>query len=358
MALRTALYDTHVELGGKIVDFAGFELPIQYANGIIHEHNVVRNAVGLFDVSHMGEILIWGGDATAAVQHLVTNKVATMAINQCRYTLMCYEDGGIVDDLLIYKIHDNAYFLVVNAANIEKDFDWMSKNLLSGAHIKNLSDTISQIAMQGPLSAAVMAKLTDIAAIPTKNYYFAKDVDVDGIKCLVSTTGYTGELGYEFYCSNADAPVLYKKLLAAGAEFGIEPIGLGARDTLRFEASMPLYGHELTASTPANEVGLNMFIKHDVDYIGKDAIEDKVPEYERRGLKLTDRGIAREHCDVFNADGELIGTTSSGGPAPTLGGAYAMARVKAGLTDEVVYIDVRGRRLAAVWTEMPFYKRK
>lgn len=358
MATKTALYDKHVELGGKVVDFAGFFLPIQYQKGILFEHKTVREKVGLFDVSHMGEVLIEGPNATAAVRHLVTNTVSTMKCGQCRYTLMCYENGGIVDDLLIYKMSDTKYFLVVNAANVEKDFEWMKSHLLEGATIKNLSGEIAQIAMQGPLAVKVLDKLTDMTKIPVKNYFFAEDIDVGGIKCLVSTTGYTGEAGYEFYCANADAIKLYDTLMAAGAEFGIEPIGLGARDTLRFECAMPLYGHELSKDTIANEVGLPWFIKLDEDFIGRDAIQSHTPAYERRGVKLVDRGIAREHCDVYDAAGTLIGQTSSGGPCPTLNnGAFAMVRVKVGIGDAPVFIDVRGRKLKAEFVPLPFYSR-
>lgn len=355
MALRTALYQTHLNYGGKIVDFAGFELPIQYQKGIVHEHEVVRNGVGLFDVSHMGEIVISGDNAEKAVQHLVTNRIATMVDNQCRYALMCYENGGIVDDLLIYKININHFLLVVNASNIEKDFEHMANNLISGATIKNISSEVSQIALQGRESKNVLTKLTDMSKIPTKNYYFAIDVDVDGINCLVSTTGYTGEVGYELYCNNSDVVSLYEKLMEAGLEYGIEPIGLGARDTLRFECSMPLYGHELTENTIANEVGLDFFIKLEEDFIGRDSIANHTPKFQRKGLKLIDRGIAREHCDIFDENGNYIGFTTSGNLCLTIGGAYAMARLKAGYQGDV-YIDVRGRKIKATMVEMPFYK--
>lgn len=357
MAKKTALHNTHKMLGGKIVDFAGYELPIQYGKGIISEHNAVRNAAGLFDVSHMGEIIISGPNATSALQRLVTNRVSTISENQCRYCLMCYKDGGIVDDLLIYKYNDNKYLLVVNASNVEKDYEWMESNLTDGATLKNISDDVSQIAIQGPKSSAILAKLTDISLIPVKNYHFADNVLVAGIKCLVSTTGYTGEAGYELYVENCYADALYNALLQAGREFGIEPAGLGARDTLRFESSMPLYGHELTAEVKAHETGLDMFIKLDEDFIGKDYIVNNPPEYCRRGLHIVDRGIAREHCNIYSNEGELLGYTTSGGPCPTIGGAYAMARVKLGITDTEVYIDVRGRKLKAEWTNMPFYKR-
>lgn len=355
MAIRTALYQTHLSYGGKIVDFAGFELPIQYEKGIVHEHEKVRQSVGLFDVSHMGEIVISGDNAEKAVQHLVSNRVSTMVDNQCRYALLCNERGGIVDDLLIYKINNNQFLLVVNASNIDKDFDHMSQNLLSGATIKNISSEVSQIALQGRNAKNVLSKLTDMSKIPVKNYYFALDIDVGGINCLVSTTGYTGEPGYELYCGNNDVAALYQKLMEAGQEYGIEPIGLGARDTLRFECSMPLYGHELTEDTMANEVGLDFFIKLDEQFIGRDSIANHTPQYQRRGLKLIDRGIAREHCDIFDAEGNNIGFTTSGNLCLTVGGAYAMARLKSHYQGDV-FIDVRGRKIKATMVDMPFYK--
>ena len=358
MIKKTALYQKHIDLGGKIVEFAGWYLPVQYEKGIIFEHNTVRNGVGLFDVSHMGEIYISGEGATQSLQALVTNRVETMAIGQCRYTLMLYPNGGIVDDLLIYRLSESEYLLVVNASNADKDYEWIKENLKGDASCENLSSSISQIAMQGPLSKKVMEKLCDLSLLPQKNYHFTKRVIVGGIECLVSTTGYTGELGYELYTSNDKVVELYDKLLAAGEEFGIQPIGLGARDTLRFESCMPLYGHELSADIKANEVGLDFAIKQGLGYIGEDALLI-APEYERVGLKLVSKGIAREHCEIFTQSGENVGITTTGGFCPTKNGAYAMARVKRGLNkSEHLFIDVRGRKLEAEIVEMPFYKRE
>lgn len=358
MIKKTALYEKHMQLNGKIVEFAGWYLPVQYEKGIIFEHNHVRTAVGLFDVSHMGEIFIYGNNATAALQKLVTNRVDNMLIGQCRYTLMLYKDGGIVDDLLIYRLEENKYLLVVNASNCEKDFMWIKENLQNGAMCEDLSPKISQLAIQGPLSGKVMQKVCDCSQLPQKNYYFTKRIFVGGIECLVSTTGYTGEKGYELYVSNDQVEALYDCLMQAGKEFDIQPIGLGARDTLRFESSMPLYGHELSSETKANEVDLDFAIKHDLGYIGEDCIIGE-KQYARIGLKLLSKGIAREHCDIYDAEGNLIGNTTSGGFCPTLGGAYAMARVKADKTSlNCYYIDVRGRKLEAQLTQMPFYKRE
>ncbi len=355
MAQKTALYDLHVELGGKVVDFAGFELPIQYSKGIIFEHNCVREGVGLFDVSHMGEVFITGENATSELQNLVTNRVDTMVDNQCRYTLMCYEDGGIVDDLLIYKFNNNKYLLVVNASNIDKDYEWIASHLVTAKAV-NHSDKISQIAIQGRDSIKVLDKLCDSSLLPTKNYHFIPSIVLGGKEVLISTTGYTGEAGYEIYCKNSEVVEIYRDLLQAGEEYNIQPIGLGARDTLRFEASMPLYGHELTAKTKLNEVSLNFFINKDMDYIGKSALNNP-PQHKRIGLKLIDKGIAREHFEVFDLDNNLIGMTSSGGVCPTIGGSYAMAIVDINYNQDKVLIQVRNRKLLAEVVSLPFYKK-
>lgn len=357
MIKKTPLYERHIELGGKIVEFAGWYLPVQYRKGIIAEHNAVREKVGLFDVSHMGEIVIRGEKATENLQKLVTNRVETMAIGQCRYTLMLYADGGIVDDLLIYRLEGNKYLLIVNASNSDKDYEWIKSNLASGATCENISHCVAQIAMQGPLSEKVLEKVCDMSLIPVKNYHFVKNVKVAGIDCLVSTTGYTGEKGYEIYTANNNAVTLYNELLKAGEEFGIEPVGLGARDTLRFESSMPLYGHELSSVTKGNEVGLDFAVKHTLNYIGEENILGE-PEYERIGLKLISKGIAREHADVYDENGNLVGQTTSGGFCPTKNGAYAMARVKKNrVNSNCLYVEVRGKKLQAEIVEMPFYKR-
>jgi aminomethyltransferase len=355
MAKRTPLYETHKKYGGKMVEFAGYELPVQYSKGIIFEHSAVRNNVGLFDVSHMGEILIKGKDAKKELQKLVTNRVDTIKEKQCRYNLMCYENGTIVDDLLIYKIDDETYLLIVNASNTEKDYQHILQNIQKD-YVANISDSIAQLALQGPYAELVLSKLTDMSLIPEKNYYFNYDISVGGIKCLVSTTGYTGEKGYEIYCDQENATNLYEKIMDAGKEYGIEPIGLGARDTLRFECSMPLYGHELSANIQANEVGLDMFIKLDLDFRGADFLRNNPPKYKRIGLKLIDKGIARENCTMFDEQGKEVGYTTSGGILITVGGAYAMARVINSF-EGIAYIDVRGRKIKAQQTELPFYKK-
>jgi len=357
MDKRTALYDKHVELGGKMVSFAGWELPVSYGNGILHEHAVVREKAGIFDVSHMGEIFITGENATVALQKLVSNRVADMQSGQCRYALLPYADGGIVDDLLIYKFDEKKFLLVVNASNVDKDFAYVTENLGNGAVAENVSAKVSQIALQGPLACKIMEKVCDPGLLPVKNYRFVPEIAVAGKKCLVSTTGYTGEKGYEIYSGNENVVGIYDALLEAGREYGLEPVGLGARDTLRFESCMPLYGHELSKDYKLNEVALDFAIRHGLGYIGEMA-ESAVPEYTRVGIKLIDKGIAREHAEIYDSDGNLIGVTTSGGVCPTVGGAYAMARIKKQSENAPeVFIKVRDRLLKAVIVPMPFYKR-
>ena len=359
MELKTPLYDCHVEAGGKIVPFAGYLLPVQYS-GVIKEHMAVRTKCGLFDVSHMGEFVIKGKDALANVQMLVCNDCTNMYDGQVRYSPVCNEEGGIVDDILIYKVNDEAYLLVVNAANRHKDAAWTKAHLFGEATFEDISDNVAQLALQGPNAKAIAAKVVPTEGIPTKYYSFISDVDVQGIKCLISRTGYTGEFGYEFYCAPADAPKLWHLLLEAGKEYELIPCGLGARDTLRLEAAMPLYGHELTDEITPLEAGLGFFVKmNKADFTGLAALKAKgEPTRTRVGLKITGRGIAREHCDVY-ADDKLIGQVSSGTHCPFLNAPVAMALLplQYSALGTVVEIDVRGRKITAEVVALPFYKR-
>ncbi len=359
MELKTPLYDCHVAAGGKIVPFAGYLLPVQYT-GVIKEHMAVRTACGLFDVSHMGEFLIKGADALANVQNLFCNDFANMYDGQVRYSPMCNEKGGIVDDVLIYKVNGEEYLLVVNAANRHKDAAWVKEHLFGNASFEDISDSVAQLALQGPKSKEIAAKIVPAEGIPAKYYSFIKDVDVQGIKCIVSRTGYTGEFGYEFYCAAEDGPKLWNLIMEAGAEYGLIPCGLGARDTLRLEAAMPLYGHELTDDITPVEAGLDFFVKMNKEgFIGKEAIAAKgEPKVIRVGLKVTGRGIAREHCDVYSQDAK-IGMVTSGTHCPYLNAPVAMAMlpVEYAKKGTQVEIDVRGRRIAAEVVPLPFYKR-
>ncbi len=360
MEKKTPLYELHQQLGGKIVPFGGFLLPVQYETGVIKEHMAVRTACGLFDVSHMGEILIKGKDALKNVQNFLSNDYAVMDVGRVRYSPICNEEGGIVDDLIVYKFAEDEYFLVPNAANKDKVFAWFNAYKQGEVEILDLSDQYAQLALQGPKSKAILSKLTDENGLPQKYYSFVRDLSVAGIPCLVSRTGYTGEFGYELYCAPEKAVELAKALLEAGKEEGLIPCGLGARDTLRLEASMPLYGHEMADDISPLEAGLSPFVKLDKDtFIGKNAlVKAGAPKRERVGLMLTDRGIAREHCDVYLGE-DKIGVTTSGTMLPYLNKAYAMALVDTGKAplDTEVTLDVRGRKLKAVVVPMPFYKR-
>lgn len=362
---RTPLYDTHLSLKGRMVDFGGWALPVQYED-IIEEHQTVRQAAGLFDVSHMGEIDIKGSDALELVQKLVTGDVAVLATGQILYSLMCAPSGGVVDDLLVYRRAEDRFWLVVNAANTDKDLSWVQE-AAGGLHVQvtDESPQIAQIALQGPSSRAIFEKVClGSDAEPVKNlgrYRFVENVSLLDVPCLVSRTGYTGEDGYEFYLPADRAKGFWDDLLALGEPFGLNPCGLGARDTLRFEASLPLYGHELSPDITPLEAGLERFLAwHKRDFTGKDALlNQKATGLSRKlaGIKMIGRGIARQGYPVL-AQGEPIGWVTSGSLAPTLGGNYAMALIdgKWADTGSQVDVEIRGKAVAAQVVPLPFYR--
>ena len=357
MELKTPLYDCHVANGGTIVPFAGYLLPVQYPTGIITEHNAVRTAAGLFDVSHMGEIVFSGMDALKNLNYLLTNDFTSMVDGQVRYSVMCNEQGGCVDDLIVYRINEEMYWVVVNASNRHKDFAWMRSNSFGDVTVEDISDSVAQLALQGPAAKDIILQLVAENELPAKYYTFRKDVMIGGKKCLVSQTGYTGEAGYEIYLPNEDAPVLWNLLLEIGKDKGLIPCGLGARDTLRLEAAMPLYGHEMDDCISPLETGLNFAVKMKKEtFIGKNALE--VPVIKRIGLKITGRGIARERQGVYLGE-TLIGHTTSGTHAPFLKVPIAMALVNVDSVEvgSMVEVDIRGRRVAAEVVPLPFYKK-
>lgn len=360
MDRKTPLYDSHVALGGKMVPFAGYILPVQYPTGVIAEHMAVRTACGLFDVSHMGEVMFTGPDALNNIQNLVTNDMCNMVDGQVRYSPMCNEHGGVVDDLIVYRMGEGRYMMVVNASNKEKDVSWMSQHLFGNVHMEDVSDETAQVALQGPRAGEIIARLAKEEDIPKKYYYFVEKGTVGGISCIISRTGYTGESGFELYCKNADAAKLWQLLLVTGKDLGLIPCGLGARDTLRLEAAMPLYGHEMNDDITPLETGLGAYVKmNKPDFIGKAALLEKgEPKTARVGLQMTDRGIAREHCAVFQGE-KQVGTTSSGTFCPYLNQAVAMALVDKVVSElgTQVEVDVRGRRIAAKVVPLPFYKK-
>lgn len=361
MALRTPLYETHLKHGGRIVEFAGWEMPVQY-EGIIAEHRAVREKAGLFDVSHMGEVSFKGPNAERQLQYLLTNDFTQMTPGGIHYSPMCYETGGAVDDVLVYKLAGEDFLVVVNASNKDKDVQWMLRNNKYGAAVEDISDRYAEIALQGPKAGEILRRLVDASRLPEKYYTFAQITLFDH-PCIISRTGYTGEDGYEVYLEPGDAPTLWSELMMQGEALGLAPAGLGARDTLRLEAAMPLYGHELSQDISPLETGLGRFVKLDKpDFIGREAlVKQKAEGLKRRrcGLEILDRGIAREGAPVL-LRGEQIGFVTSGTMAPWLGKPIAMAMLAAehAVAGNTVEVDVRGRALQALIVKLPFYKRQ
>lgn len=360
MELKTPLYETHVKCKGKIVPFAGYLLPVQYGTGVIAEHMAVRTACGLFDVSHMGEITCAGRDALKNLNEMLTNDYTDLRDGQARYSPMCNEEGGVIDDLIVYKVRDDHYFIVVNAANKDKDFAWMKAHAFGDAVFTDISASVAQLALQGPKAVSILKKLVPEEAIPQKYYSCNFHGRAGGMDCAISRTGYTGEDGFEFYLAAEEAPKFWELLMETGREEGLIPCGLGARDTLRLEAAMPLYGHEMDDTVTPFEAGLGMFVKMEKEsFIGKAALLEKGrPGRKRVGLKVTGRGIVREHADVYIGE-RRIGVTTSGTHCPYLKAPAAMALLDASYSSvgTQVEVDVRGRRVAAEIAKLPFYKR-
>ncbi|MDR2090089.1 MAG: hypothetical protein LBP62_00270 [Clostridiales bacterium] len=470
---KTALYEKLLSLGGKFVEFGGFYMPVQFQSGILNEHKAVRNEAGIFDVSHMGEFVLEGENAEKDLNYLFTNDFAEMPEYKVKYTLMCNENGGADDDLLVYKVNEKKFYIVVNASNIDKDRELIKNRIKFGSVLTDLSDKISMIAVQGPLAEKLTGEF--FKELP-KGFYTFVFSKFQGAEILISRTGYTGEDGFEIYAENkvinnildvflcrstryrsayserimnhisvaalkdslrrskrpltveingelldfnrkdieinlpfpekknikidlpfpkkndadkdkkprdlidmnlvilkpngqkeykkaygkivCEKPPFYLKPFVINAElFNAELAGLGARDTLRLESAMPLYGHEMNETTLASELGLDAYIKmYKDDFVGKSALLNTPPKYRRAGLKITGKGIAREHCAVFNGE-ELIGEVTSGTMSPTLGYPVAMARIKIDAETDDLTVDVRGKRLSAEIVKMPFYKR-
>ncbi len=360
---RTPLFEKHVAEGGKIIDFGGWELPVQY-QGIIEEHQNVRSKAGLFDVSHMGEIEISGTGALNFINKLITNDAEKLADNQVLYTPMCLPSGGIVDDLLVYRKDKENFLLVVNAANVAKDLQWVKDNAIGeeGVLIQDKSDETAQLALQGPLAEKILQKLTklDLAKIP---YYWFKEGNIGNYKALISRTGYTGEDGFEIYLSPEDAPAVWEALMNGGRPLGLMPIGLGARDTLRFEARLPLYGNELAENITPLEAGLGIFVKLDKpDFIGKAVlVQQKETGLTRKtiGFEMLERGIPRHHYPVMKGDQE-IGFVTSGSFAPTLNKniGLALIAVEEAQLDNEIDIIIRNKPVKAKIIKTPFYKRR
>lgn len=358
----TPLYEKHVELKGKIIDFGGWALPVEYS-GILLEHEAVRTKAGLFDVSHMGEITVKGEDAEKYLQLVVTNDISVLANNQIAYTTMCYPDGGIVDDLLVYKNNTEDYLLVVNASNSDKDYEWLQNHVFGNVEVKNVSLEYAQLALQGPVAQTILQKLVKEDLNDIEFYHFKNNVNVGGIDTLVSRTGYTGEDGFELYFASDDGPKMWDLLLEIGKDDGLIPAGLGARDTLRFEAALPLYGHEIEKDITPLEAGLGFCVKvAKNDFIGKDALVLQKSEGLKRkvvGFEMVDRGIPRSHYEVY-ADGKIIGYVTTGSFSPTLKKNIGLALIDVAYTKEEteIEISIRNKNLKAKVIKKPFYNKK
>ena len=361
-ALRaTPLNTVHRALGAKLVDFSGWEMPIQYS-GIIEEHRTVRTSVGLFDVSHMGEIEVRGPEAGVLADFVTTNHARKLKIGQAQYSALLYSHGGFVDDILVHKVAEDHYFLCVNAANQEKDYEHIRSWNRFDARVEFTSDRYVQLAIQGPRALPTLQKLTrtDLAAI---RYYWFSDGQVAGASARIARTGYTGEDGFEIYIGSAEAERIWNEILEAGAGFGIKPCGLGARNTLRLEACYALYGHEIDASTLPVEAGLEWIVRFEKgEFVGREAVlRQKEAGIRRRlaGFEMRGRGIARDGCEVY-LDGVPAGWVTSGSPSPTLDNNIGLCYLPpdlAGPPGRTIQIMIRHLPVDAVIVETPFYQR-
>lgn len=357
----TALVNKHIALGAKMVPFAGYNMPVQY-EGVNAEHETVRNAVGVFDVSHMGEFLLTGENALALIQKVATNDAATLTIGRAQYSCMPNGKGGIVDDLIIYRMKEEQYLLVVNASNIEKDWNWISSHNDLGVEMKNLSDDYSLLAIQGPKAVEAMQSLTsiDLSAI---NYYHFEVADFAGIEhVIISATGYTGSGGFEIYCKNTEVEQIWDRVFEAGASFGIKPVGLAARDTLRLEMGFCLYGNDIDDSTSPIEAGLGWITKFTKDFTDATVLKSQKENGVMRKLiafEMIDRGIPRHDYQILDLDGNVIGKVTSGTMSPSMKIGIGMGYVEtafANLETEIA-IEIREKGVKAKIVKLPFYKK-
>jgi aminomethyltransferase len=361
--LRTPLYDEHVKAGGRIVPFAGWEMPVQY-RGVTDEHKAVRSAAGMFDTSHMGELVMRGEHAAAVVNYLITNDASRLKDGQARYTCACNAEGTILDDLIVYRIAHEDWLIVCNASNRAKIAAHFAKAAEHHCDFDDASDRTAMIALQGPKALAIAALAgPDGAALGELGSFHFRDAILCNAKCTVARTGYTGEDGIELFCAPGDAPHVWRSLLDLGREHGLEPAGLGARDTLRLEARLSLYGNDIDETTNPIEAGLGWVVKLDKgDFLGRDAlkkVKDAGPSRKMVGFEMTGRGIARHGYDIVDDAGAKIGVVTSGSPSPTTGKNIGMGYVPSALAavGTKIVVDCRGRKTDAVIVKTPFYKR-
>ncbi|KXO00165.1 glycine cleavage system protein T [Aequorivita aquimaris] len=357
---NTALSHIHEQLGAKMVPFAGYNMPVSY-EGVNAEHETVRKNVGVFDVSHMGEFLITGPNALDLLQKVCSNDISKIVDGQAQYNCMPNETGGIVDDLIVYKFEDGKYLLVVNASNIDKDWEWISKHNTMGAEMRNLSDDYSLLAIQGPKAVEAMQSLTseDLSAI---KFYHFKVADFAGIAhVIISATGYTGSGGFEIYCKNSEVEQVWNKVMEAGKNFGIRPIGLAARDTLRLEMGFCLYGNDINDTTSPLEAGLGWITKFTKDFINSENLKKQKEEGVKRkliGFELKERGIPRHDYEIVDKDGKNIGIVTSGTMAPSLNKGIGLGYVTTenSAPGSEIFIQIRNKPVAATVVKTPFYK--
>ncbi|WP_417291039.1 glycine cleavage system aminomethyltransferase GcvT [Corallibacter sp.] len=357
---NTALTTTHEALGAKMVPFAGYNMPVQY-EGVNIEHETVRNAVGVFDVSHMGEFLIEGPNALELIQKISSNDASKLTIGKAQYSCLPNDDGGIVDDLIIYRIKEETYLLVVNASNIEKDWNWIQSKNDVGADMRDLSEDYSLLAIQGPKAIEAMQSLSSHDLSEIKFYNFVVG-DFAGIEhAIISATGYTGSGGFEIYCKNSEVKQVWDKVMEAGADYGIKPIGLAARDTLRLEMGYCLYGNDIDDTTSPIEAGLGWITKFSKAFTNSEALETEKQQGPKRKLiafTLDERGIPRQGYDIVDEQGEKIGVVTSGTMSPSLGKGIGLGYVPTALAsvDSKIHIQIRKNAVPATVVKLPFYK--
>jgi aminomethyltransferase len=358
---NTALTQVHEALGAKMVPFAGFNMPVQY-EGIISEHETVRNAVGVFDVSHMGEFLISGPDALDLIQRVTINDASTLTIGRAQYSCLPNGKGGLVDDLIVYRIKEEEYLLVVNASNIEKDWNWISSHNTKAVTMRNLSDDYSLLAIQGPKAVEAMQSLTSVDLSAIKYYHFEVGPFAGIEHVIISATGYTGSGGFEIYCKNSEVKQVWDKVFEAGAAFGIKPIGLAARDTLRLEMGFCLYGNDIDDTTSPLEAGLGWITKFTKDFVDSDKLKaEKEAGVSKKliGFELIDRGIPRHDYRILDAKGNVIGKVTSGTQGPSVKKAIGMGYVNTEFAapDSEIFIEIRDKGVLAKVVKMPFYQK-
>lgn len=358
---NTALTQVHEALGAKMVPFAGFNMPVQY-EGVNAEHETVRNAVGVFDVSHMGEFLLSGPDALDLIQRVTTNDASTLTIGRAQYSCLPNGKGGIVDDLIVYRIKEEEYLLVVNASNIEKDWNWISSHNTKNVTMRNLSDDYSLLAIQGPKAVEAMQSLTSVDLSAIKYYHFEVGPFAGIDHVIISATGYTGSGGFEIYCKNSEVKQVWDKVFEAGAAFGIKPIGLAARDTLRLEMGFCLYGNDIDDTTSPLEAGLGWITKFTKDFVDSDKLKaEKEAGVSQKlvGFEMIDRGIPRHDYRILDANGNVIGKVTSGTQGPSVKKAIGMGYVKTEFAapDSEIFIEIRDKGVLAKVVKMPFYQK-